>query len=839
MTKYLRLLFTLFIVILAMNKETYAQDFGKDELDRKLSKAEALISEKKYDEAESVIHQCIQTSQELDLYSELSIANYLQGDVFKAHEDYEAAYQAYYNSYSISQVSNDVPNKFEALYRMGDLYIEIGHDYAVLTPYMKALDYFEKCADLNYAHRTHKYQILLNQQMAEAYYKIGEYKKSKYYYGELLKYSRQQSKLDLELLSLNGITNSFVQLSDYENAIAYEHRLIQRLSTYGYKREVMEAKLRIANYYRRSNKNAEAVNYYNLILSSKDDYDDIRMNALLGESSIEMYSFSPNYDELSRSLDEALQISIKLNDRSNELLVRNRIALMYHKKKDLKQAKQQIQIAIDKLPDSEYIDEKLMIYSTAIEIYSADEDYGQVVIYQNRKIELLRNKEEEQNMIARAEHKARQNIEETEGLIHETTFVEQIIAKDKQRLREKDRAYQNKIKAMSADRLRKEQKQEYEKQMIEQELENKKLENEIEKNRRVALKAKSDAQQDSINALRYEKELLSEQQKNSTLSQQRKNMILFSLISLLLVIVVIVFFFSARRANAKLKEQNLIIAKEHRIAEETLVKLKETQSQLLESERLASLGQLTAGIAHEIRNPLNFVNNFSKLNLELTDELKEELKEHINDTEVVEDLLDLAQMIDGNSQRIVEHGERAARIVKQMLDSSRKGAAVLVKTDINTLLEESTKLAYQGARGKEIDFMADLKFEFDDRIGKQMVVSHDLGRVIINLVTNSCHAVLEKQKQLKDFKPVIKVSSKDLGDHFEITVEDNGKGMSEELKSKIFDPFFTTKPQGVGTGLGLTMSFDIINKEHKGSISVDSKENEFTRFTMTIPKDIG
>ena len=181
MTKYLRLLFTLFIVILAMNKETYAQDYGKDELNRKLSKAEMLISEQKYDEASTIIDQCIQSSQKLDRYSELATANYLHGDVFKAHEDYEEAYQAYYNSYSISQVSNDVPNKFEALYRMGDLYIELGHKHAVLTPYMKALDYFEKCADLDYAHRTHKYQILLNQQMAEAYYKIGKYEKSKYY----------------------------------------------------------------------------------------------------------------------------------------------------------------------------------------------------------------------------------------------------------------------------------------------------------------------------------------------------------------------------------------------------------------------------------------------------------------------------------------------------------------------------------------------------------------------------------------------------------------------------------------------------------------------------------
>jgi signal transduction histidine kinase len=259
---------------------------------------------------------------------------------------------------------------------------------------------------------------------------------------------------------------------------------------------------------------------------------------------------------------------------------------------------------------------------------------------------------------------------------------------------------------------------------------------------------------------------------------------------------------------------------------------------LIESERLASLGELTAGIAHEIRNPLNFVNNFSELNLDLTEELKAELQKHINGKELIDDLLELAEMISTNSKKINEHGERAARIIKQMLDSSRKGDLHFEPTDINLLVEESTKLAYQGVRGKEVDFTVDLRFMFDENLGKQSVVSQELGRVLINLVTNACHAMLAKMKTETDFVPILAVSSKDIGDAVEIVIEDNGIGINDEVKAKIFDPFFTTKPTGEGTGLGLTMSFDIVKNIHKGSIDVDSKEGEYTRFILRIPKNI-
>jgi len=271
----------------------------------------------------------------------------------------------------------------------------------------------------------------------------------------------------------------------------------------------------------------------------------------------------------------------------------------------------------------------------------------------------------------------------------------------------------------------------------------------------------------------------------------------------------------------------------------TLNNLKETQDQLIQSEKLASLGQLTAGIAHEIQNPLNFVNNFSALSVELADELKgyaEEARELIK-PETAENIFEVVEMIRSNVQKINEHGKRAASIVKGMLQHSRGRSGEFELTDINNLVTEYVNLAYHGMRAKDKSFNTALRTQPDPAAGKAMVVPQDLSRVILNIVNNACYAVDEKAKKgIPGYAPEVVTTTRRIGDRIEIRIRDNGTGMPKEVIEKIFNPFFTTKPTGKGTGLGLSMSFDIITQIHKGKLEVQSGEGEFTEFIINIPE---
>ncbi len=264
----------------------------------------------------------------------------------------------------------------------------------------------------------------------------------------------------------------------------------------------------------------------------------------------------------------------------------------------------------------------------------------------------------------------------------------------------------------------------------------------------------------------------------------------------------------------------------------TLEELKSTQSQLIQSEKMASLGELTAGIAHEIQNPLNFVNNFSEVSNELIEELKiknYELK--IEDPEVKELLNDIGQ----NLEKINHHGQRAADIVKGMLQHSRSSTGQKELTDINALCDEYLRLAYHGMRAKDKSFNSEMKTDFDESIGKINIVPQDIGRVILNLINNAFYAVNEKKKlSANGYQPTAKITTRRINDKVEIIVADNGNGIPSTIKDKIFQPFFTTKPTGQGTGLGLSLSYDIV-KAHGGEIKVISKENEGTEFIILLP----
>ena len=262
--------------------------------------------------------------------------------------------------------------------------------------------------------------------------------------------------------------------------------------------------------------------------------------------------------------------------------------------------------------------------------------------------------------------------------------------------------------------------------------------------------------------------------------------------------------------------------------------LKQTQNQLIQSEKLASLGELTAGIAHEIQNPLNFVNNFSELSVELIEELKEERgKENGERDEDLEN--ELLSNISENLEKITHHGKRASSIVKGMLEHSRTSTGVKELTDINALADEYLRLSYHGLRAKNKNFNALLKTNFAKNIGKVNIVPQDIGRVILNLITNAFYAVTEKKKEISQgYEPTVLVSSMKFNDKIELKISDNGQGIPEKVLAKIFQPFFTTKPTGEGTGLGLSLSYDII-KAHGGTLECESVENEGTTFIIKLP----
>jgi len=276
--------------------------------------------------------------------------------------------------------------------------------------------------------------------------------------------------------------------------------------------------------------------------------------------------------------------------------------------------------------------------------------------------------------------------------------------------------------------------------------------------------------------------------------------------------------------------------------EHALDELRTTQTQLIQSEKMASLGELTAGIAHEIQNPLNFVNNFSEVNAELIEEMKQEI-----DKGNIEEVKAIANDIAMNEQKITQHGKRADAIVKGMLQHSRSSTGVKEPFDINELADEYIRLAYHGLRAKDKSFNVTMKTDFDETIGKINVIPQDIGRVILNLITNAFYAVTEKKQQLtKDLSgsgnltgpdsyiPTVSVSTKMTNNKVEISVKDNGNGIPSKVLDKIFQPFFTTKPTGQGTGLGLSLAYDIV-KVHGGELKVETIESEGSEFIIQIP----
>src|SRR6266568_7640899 len=269
----------------------------------------------------------------------------------------------------------------------------------------------------------------------------------------------------------------------------------------------------------------------------------------------------------------------------------------------------------------------------------------------------------------------------------------------------------------------------------------------------------------------------------------------------------------------------------------SLEDLRTAQDRLVQTEKLASLGQLTAGIAHEIKNPLNFVNNFSALSSELIDELNGVLKPAALDDKVREEIDELTHMLKGNLEKVVQHGKRADSIVKNMLLHSREGSGEHRHADINAIVEESLNLAYHGARAEKSGFNITLKRDLDPAAGMIDLYPQEITRVFLNLISNGFYAATKrKERGEQSFEPTLSASTKSLGSKVEIRIRDNGTGIPLEVKEKMFNPFFTTKPAGEGTGLGLSMSHDIVVKQHAGTIDVHTEPGAFTEFIITLPR---
>jgi two-component system, NtrC family, sensor kinase len=269
--------------------------------------------------------------------------------------------------------------------------------------------------------------------------------------------------------------------------------------------------------------------------------------------------------------------------------------------------------------------------------------------------------------------------------------------------------------------------------------------------------------------------------------------------------------------------------------------LKAAQANLIQAEKMASLGQLTAGIAHEIKNPLNFVNNFAILSVELLSELKETVAPALAalDEDKRADVDEVVAMLTGNLEKITEHGRRADGIVKSMLEHSRGGSGERRHVEINTMIEEALNLAYHGARAQDQSFNITLERDLGVDIAPIELVPQDMTRVFLNLFSNGFYAAAKRRRgePASNFAPTLKVTTRDIGDAVEVRVRDNGIGIPTEIKDRLFQPFFTTKPTGEGTGLGLSISYDVVTQQHAGTITVDSEVGEYTEFTIRLPRD--
>ena len=770
--------------------------------------------------------------------SDLAIAiSQLQlGKVQFFRKKYADSYQYFWKSYSYFKRKKETNYSIEALYGMGSLFEQV-------EVWPKALVYLNDANDLLSLTTKTVYRIPIKLSLANCYFQNKDYNNAIIFYDELRKFSIQYKDIENEIFAGEQMALCFSAENDFDKAISIEMSLLDKYARLNNNKSLVNSYYQIGLWYQKLKKYKQAETFYELS-QSKNKSDSLFV--VLEYRKAELASNTNNYSRSSDIVEKLLANKDLHKYQFWHIKTLNLWVLNAYYRKDYTSAFSRSDSLKSILNTVSEYDLKIMILHTLAVIYEQSDDLEQSVKYYKQldKVRIQYNLAVENAGNDKFLKYQELNNQETHYKISNLEITLGEIELEKLRVQKENDAQQ--IKLLREQQRRRQLIQQN--KILEKEKENEAL---IAKNKtlqaeRKQVEAEKIIQENKLNQrlnkaeleqLQNEKAIADE--KNRRMSQNRIYLAIFIVTGIIVFIFLLKAYLKNRKLNQVLEDQNSKLDMRRKETEDALQKVKDTQSQLIESERLASLGQLTAGIAHEIRNPLNFVNNFSSLITELLDELEDVLKDiDIPEGEQKEDLLEILSLIAGNNDKVNKHGVRASEIISRMLDASRGGVNEAEETDLNQLVMDSVKLSYQGFRGESTNFNLDLKFDLDENIGNEKVVHQDLGRVIINIANNACHAMEDKLVEDKNYKPILLVKTINFEDYFSILIEDNGKGMSEELQAKIFNPFFTTKPAGKGTGLGLTMTYDIVTKMHNGKIRVESKEGDFTRFIIEIPKQI-
>jgi len=793
-----------------------------------LSKSQQSIELKEYSKAIEYANIALEKAMYESEYAE-AISKLQLAKAYEISKKYRNAFVSYWDSYIYFKNNHQINNSIDALVGIGILF-----DHVYL--YDKALSYYLIADSMLLSTTKTNFRIPIKHKIANDYYLKMDYHSSMLYFQELRDYSIQYKDIDSQLKAVRGISNCYAKLGEFPSSISNELSLVSMLKRLNNSNELGYTYYRIGKWYMRMNKDKKAIEFYEMApIDNLQDSLVVRIQYYKANS----YLNIKDYRNTSIIVDNQLK---------SESLIK--YPLFYAKTLNLWTQIPMYQGNINgsvarldsliKAGDKIYnLFNKKMLYSTASSIYELNEDYKNAIIFLkkadaiqqqinannlNSRLKLYQNMqivdiEEKKYQIGNVERRV--NELEIEKLKSSELRQKQELSIYKSKQNEKHLHQRNDIleKQRINDSLRV-QNNEYESSKVlrEQEIKNAKHTIKLEK---------------------AENKTLEAERENDRLLRNRRYLAVIFAIIIISLILLLLGYLKNKKLNKILAIRNKELAEEHKKIEFALAKLKETQSQLIESERMASLGQLTAGIAHEIRNPLNFINNFSSLITELFDEIEDILGDvNIVDTEAKEELLEILNSVRSNNEKVNKHGERAARIVSSMLEVSSGAIANYRESDVNQLVKDATSLAYQGIRGDIPGFSLDIEYQMDNSIGNVRIIHQDLGRVIINIVNNACLALYDKYLLNNEFKAHLKIITEDAGEEYLIKIEDNGKGMSKEVQAKLFNPFFTTRPAGKGTGLGMSMSYDIITNKHKGSINVESVEGEYTKVIIKIPKNL-
>ena len=720
--------------------------------------------------------------------------------------DGKEAFELYLSAYLL-MINEERDNKglaqsiiIESIIGIGDIYYKNGF-------WSRAINVYNKLPK-NYGNSIGSKYKTIEHNIMNSYYRNGDYKK-------LIEVCKKNisNNLDVEYAYVM-MSKSYASKGDYTSAISSE---IILLSIYESNNSdsLMVSKLRLADLYFHNNSNSKADSVYKVLLKLPSVQNDEFINDKIRYKLSKVYSATFKYTEANILMKEV--IDGESIDSNNALIIKsiNHWILIPYYQKKYKVALSRLRNYISSFEKIKNLKIRIQLYNTAMIIYEQVGDISNAFIISKKLNSLNSSVLIKSNSRLADEVKQEKVVDYISNNIFDKRIKLELDRKDvesKQLLGEKKKVVKNNKILFKSSILF----------LVlafvfliviviiyKQYKERKKLSADLEASNNRISKAleQRDKQHAALTVSNNELE------KTQTILKDNNN-------------------------NLELKTQE--VNNKNKELESALEQIRDMQDQLIESQRLASLGQVTAGIAHEIRNPLNFVMNYSTLIEDLLVEVSEIIEDEIKlpQSEDKKELDEILKLVSENAHKINSHGERAAKIISDMLNVSRKGSSTYELTDVNQLIKDSTDLAFEGEKARIPGFNIDLEFDLDEQINNIAVVKQDLGRVLINLVGNACQAIEPKLANDSNFVGKILVSSRCDNNSIILSVKDNGSGMDDDVKDKIFTPFFTTKPAGKGTGLGLTMTYDIITKLHKGKVSVESTKGKSTVFIIEIPNNL-